>query len=229
MIQYGVKNVFSEKDFKKVLSNPLFQGTDRKKVAEIFSEFGCRTVTVADGELLLSPQTTEKMAGLVLSGRAVVTTPDPTRKTLLRFLDANEPFGIANLFTDAPFVSVIRAHGECRVFFLTENAIRRLLEEDHAFLYQYLGFLSGRIQYLNRKIGYLTAGSTERRLALYLVSLGKEKVRLDASISALSELLDVSRASLYRAFDKLTEDGYLQKDGRNLILPDADAMLRAYR
>ena len=218
-----------EKDLKKIMSNALFCDSDVTRTKEIFDAHGCQVKTVADGTLLLSPQTTEKMAGLVLAGRAVVTTPDPQKKTLLRFLGANEPFGISNLLTDGPFVSMIRAHGECRVFFLTESALRRLLEEDHQFLYRYLAFLTGRIQYLNQKIGYLTAGSTERRLALYLASLGKQSVRLEASISALSELLDVGRASIYRAFDKLTEDGFLKKEGRNLTLTNTDAMLKAYR
>ena len=82
---------------------------------------------------------------------------------------------------------------------------------------------------MNLKIGYLTAGSAERRLALYLYSLGKREFRLTDSISALSELLDIGRASLYRAFDRLREDGFLQKDGRNLCLLDPDAMLDAYK
>lgn len=218
-----------EKDLQKILKNPLFDGTDRTKAETIFDEYICPVLTFADGETILSPKTAKKAAGLILSGRAVVTTPDSSHQTLLRFLDSNTPFGIANLFTDEPFISVIRAHGNCRVFMMTEDAIRRLLEEDRSFLYRYLGFLSGRIRFLNRKIGYLTAGSAERRLALYLVSLGKETVRLDASISSLSELLDVGRASLYRAFDRLTEDGFLIKDGRTFTLPDADGMLRAYQ
>ena len=228
MIHFG-GIMINDKDFKKIMSSMLFCESDKARTREILERFGCHVSTVADGTLLLSPQTTEKMAGLVLSGRAVVTTPDPQKKTLLRFLGANEPFGISNLFTEDRFVSMIRAHGECRVFFLTEDALRTLLEEDHQFLYRYLAFLTGRIQYLNQKIGYLTAGSAERRLALYLASLGKVHVRLDASISALSELLDVGRASLYRAFDKLTEDGFLQKDGRSITLTDVDAMLKAYR
>ena len=221
--------MLAEKDLKKILSTSLFCESDATRTKEIFDTYHCHVKTIADGTLLLSPETTEKMAGLVLAGRAVVTTPDPGKKTLLRFLEATEPFGISNLFTKDRFVSMIRAHGECRVFYLTEEALRRLLEEDHKFLYRYLAFLTGRIQYLNQKIGYLTAGSAERRLALYLVSLGKERIRLEASISALSELLDVGRASIYRAFDKLTEDGFLQKDGRNLILTNTEAMLNAYR
>lgn len=220
---------FSEKDLQKVLANPLFATANQERATRIFSECGCRASDFADGETLLSPDSPQKFAGIILTGRATVTTPDPTHKTLLRFLGAGEPFGIANLFCDTPYISVIRAHGNCRVFLLTEGAIGRLLEEDHAFLYCYLGFLSGRIRYLNRKIGYLTAGSAERRLALYLISLGKESVRLDASISALSELLDVGRASLYRAFDRLTEDGFIRKEGRNFTLLDPEGMLRAYR
>ena len=218
-----------EKDLQKIFKTSLFDGIDTAKAETVFAEYGAQSVVFGDGEIILSPQTEKKAVGIILSGQASVTTPDPSRKTLLRFLDAGSAFGIASLFSDEPYISVIRAHGACRVFLLPEDAVRCLLETDSAFLYRYLGFLSGRIRFLNRKIGYLTAGSAERRLALYLVSLGKETVRLDASISSLSELLDVGRASLYRAFDRLTEDGYLQKSGRTLTLLDADGMLRAYQ
>ncbi|MBR3894955.1 MAG: Crp/Fnr family transcriptional regulator [Clostridia bacterium] len=221
--------MISEKDWKKIGENPLFDGVDLRRAREILVEAGGRSESFADGDVILSPHSDEKAAGILLSGSAVVTTPDPSKNTLLRYLGVGEPFGIANLFCDAPYISLIRAHGSARVFLMPERAIKRLLEEDHAFLYQYLGFLSGRIRYLNRKIGYLTAGSAERRLALYLASLGKETVRLSESISALSDLLDVGRASLYRAFDKLTDDGFIAKDGRTIHLLDIDGMLAAYQ
>ena len=107
--------------------------------------------------------------------------------------------------------------------------LEELLETDKKFLYNYLGFLSGRICYLNQKIRYLTAGSAERKLALYLSSFGEETVELDASLSSLSELLDIGRASLYRAFDTLIADGYIQKDGRTIHLLDVDAMIQNYQ
>ena len=84
-------------------------------------------------------------------------------------------------------------------------------------------------EHLNRKIRYLTAGSAERRLALYLSSFESETVELDASISSLSELLDIGRASLYRAFDTLIADGYIQKDGRTIHILDPDAMIQDYQ
>ena len=219
----------SEKDLVKLLKNRLFDGADRETVQKILIEGGCQATDFSDAETILSPDSAERMAGILLTGGASVTTPDPQRGTLLRYLGAGDAFGIANLFGNAPYISLIRARGKCRVCFLPEAAVRRLLEEDRAFLYQYLAFLSGRIRYLNQKIGYLTAGNAERRLALYLASAGTDRIELGASISALSELLDVGRASLYRAFDRLTADGFLQKEGRTFLLLDREGMLRAYQ
>ena len=221
--------LIADKDWKKILKNPLFCRCDTERLSRVARECECEVLDFADGEVVLSPETEARAAGIVLEGRAMITTPDPTRSTLLRYLSAGELFGIANLFGNEPFVSRISAEGRCRIFFLTEAAARRLLEEDHAFLYAYLDFLSGRIRYLNRKIGYLTAGSAERRLALYLTAFETDQITLPESISDLSELLDVGRASLYRAFDRLTADGFLQKSGRTICLIDREALLRAYQ
>ena len=59
--------------------------------------------------------------------------------------------------------------------------------------------------------------------------MNADEITLTVSLSDLSELLDVGRASLYRAFDRLTADGFLQKDGRTVRLIDREAMLRAYQ
>ncbi len=219
----------TDRELSLIFSDPLFDGVDRENAIRIFEDCSCRILNFADGEILHAPENSEQFVGFLLSGKAVVTTPTRGKPTLLRYLGRGEPFGIANLFSNDRFVSIIRAHGPCRVFRMPEAAVRRLLESDTAFLYRYLAFLSDRIRFLNRKIGYLTAGSAEHRLALYLVSLGREEVTLTASISALSELLDVGRASLYRAFDRLSADGFIRKDGRSFTLLDPDGMLNAYR
>ena len=92
----------------------------------------------------------------------------PQLVVLLRFLRAGDLFGIANLFSDEASVSTVRAETDCSCLLLTENAVRYLLDTDAGFRENYIGFLSGRVRFLNKKIGYLTAGSAERRLALYL-------------------------------------------------------------
>lgn len=218
-----------EKYTKKLCSHPLFAGCNVEALSRILREYDASVKTVNTDEEILSPATTSRSVGMLLSGKAAVTTPDPSKVVLLRYLNEGDLFGIANLFTMQPYVSVIRAVGTCKLLCIPELAIRALLETDHTFMYAYLSFLSGRICFLNKKIGYLTAGSAERRLALYLLSLGQSPVTLPLSISALAEVLDVGRASLYRAFEHLTEDGFLKKEGRVFHLSDTEKMLNKYQ
>ena len=219
----------AKKETDKLFHSPIFCGIDSAHAIDVFERYNCRTVDFEDGDIILSQEITSHKAGIFLSGEAVATTADDSKNALLRFFGAGDLFGIANLFTNENYVSSIKAKKKCRVFFFTEEAIRELLETDKTFLYNYLGFLSGRICYLNRKIRYLTAGSAERRLALYLSSFQKETVELDASLSSLSELLDIGRASLYRAFDTLIADGYIEKNGRTIRLLAPDAMTKDYQ
>ena len=219
---------FLEKNVQMLCQHPLFRDCDPKTLSDIFADTECTVCEIGTGKEILSPKTEQKFVGMILSGKAIVNTPDESKSVLLRYLSAGDLFGIANLFTKEAYVSVIHATSPCKVFYITEPAIRALFEADQHFLYRYLAFLSGRICYLNKKIGYLTAGSTERRLALYLLSLDQNPIKLPLSFSALSELLDVGRASLYRAFDRLSADGYLKKDGRIIYLTNTEQMMRAY-
>ncbi len=217
-----------ENQLDLIFGNPLFHNVNQNTLKTVFREQGCQAVLFADGDIIHAPSSTQKKAGIVLSGKASVSTPHPTKGTLLRFLNVGELFGVANFYSNNAYASIIRACGECSVFFFPEQAISVLLETDRTFMYNYLGFLSGRISYLNQKIGYLTAGSAERKLVWYLHSLGSDTVYLKDSISSLSELLDVGRASLYRAFDRLIADGFIVKNGRCIQILNSENMLQAY-
>ena len=221
--------ILTKKETEKIFRSPIFEGIDFLHALSVFEKHSCRAVDFEEGDAILSQNERVHKAGIFLSGEAVATTADDSKNALLRFFEAGDFFGIANLFTNEGYVSSIKAKKKCRVFFFEEEAIRELLETDQAFLYNYLGFLSGRICYLNRKIRYLTAGSAERRLALYLSSFQKETIELEASLSSLSELLDIGRASLYRAFDTLIADGYIEKNGRTIRLLAPDAMTKDYQ
>ena len=221
--------VLTKKENEIIFNSPIFTGVDSIHARALFERHGCCAIDFEDGDSILSQNEASHKAGIFLLGEAVVTTADDSKNALLRFFEAGDLFGIANLFTNNDYVSSIRAKKKCRVFFFTEAAICELLETDRTFLYNYLGFLSGRICYLNHKIRYLTAGSAERRLALYLSSFKTDTVELEASLSSLSELLDIGRASLYRAFDTLITDGYIEKHGRSIRLLAPESMIQDYQ
>ena len=219
----------SKKNLQKITAHPLFRRTDPEMIRSALALGGHGLRTVHADELLRSPDDRDGTVGFLLSGSATVTTPDPSRSVLLRHLSSGEIFGVANLFSKEPFISTVRAVTACTCVIFSEKAISYLLEQSVEFRMDYIAFLSGRICFLNRKIGYLTAGSAERRLALYLASYDTPEIQLTESISSLSELLDLGRASIYRAFDRLQADGYLVKSGRSITVTDRDALLKAYQ
>lgn len=209
---------------------PLFCGVSPEALAHAGADPGVTFSDYLAGETVYSPASGGAPRLCILTaGKASVSTPDTAHNVLLRYLGAGDLFGIANLFSGERFVSTVKAETACTCLFLPEAAVRTLLDTDPQFRENYIGYLAGRIRFLNRKIGYLTAGSAERRLALYLAGLGQGEVTLTEPISDLSELLDIGRASLYRAFDRLTADGWLIKSGKRLRLTDPDAMLRYYK
>lgn len=212
---------------------PLFRETDfgSRELRSALARGEISSVSFSCGDTIYprSPADAPQLV-ILTAGKASVLTPDPTHAVLLRFLKSGDLFGIANLFSgpDTPFVSVVRAETDCTCVFVSERTVCELLNSDRAFRESYISYLSGRVRFLNRKIGYLTAGSAERRLALYLAGLGQGEIKLSESISSLSERLNIGRASLYRAFDRLQADGYLVKDGKCLRLTDVEAMLEHY-
>lgn len=220
--------ILSEKDLQALRTHPIFENASPEHICNALAHHGDGLRTFCNGENLTVPEE-GPIAGFLLSGRATVSTVDAERSVILRFLHAGDVFGIAGLFSANAPISRIVAAESCKCVLFSEAAIAELLETDSAFRKSYIAFLTGRIRFLNRKIEYLTAGSAERRLALYLASLDCNEVCLKESITSLSELLNLGRASLYRAFERLCEDGFLIKNGKNLIIKNVDAMTTAYK
>ena len=109
------------------------------------------------------------------------------------------------------------------------EALAQMLENDKTIMYNYIKFMATKIRFLNEKIMYFTAGSTERRLALYLASFGKKTIKTTISMTDLANTLDVGRASLYRAFDKLSEDGYIIRSEKIILLLNREEMINHYQ
>ena len=113
--------------------------------------------------------------------------------------------------------------------FLDRDAVRAMLGESPAFMDAYLQFLAERVYFLNGKIRAFTAGSAERRLALWLAEHPEKQPFPTGSLTALAKTLDIGRASLYRALDKLENEGAILRDGRRITVLAADNLLKQYQ
>ena len=182
------------------------------------------------GDEILSPSAESVAVGYIIEGKAAIISADGGKNVLLRTVGKGALFGVATLYSlDTPFPTRISAKSACRVLFIERNALKALIENDRAVNKAFLSFLGNRIVYLNKKINSFTAGNAERRLSLFLADNESDGVySADISMSALADMLDIARASLYRAIDKLSAEGFIEKHDKTIILKDKTAMLEKY-
>ncbi len=209
---------------------PLFKGADESLLLSAIEgeKFVCKDFS--PGEMIYSPDENEKRLIILRSGKAVVYSADESRSLLLRTLEPGKTVGVANLFSNEKFVSRIIADKKCETVEISAEAFGKLIEQDSVMLYNYISFLSNKIRLLNKKIVYLTAGSAERRLAVFLDAhaseIGNDSFPLQ--MNSLCEMLNLGRASLYRAADKLEADGCIKRDGKLITIVNKELMLSKY-
>lgn len=205
--------------------NPIFKGVSHSALNRYLAKDSIMTKAYEAGTTVHSSESGAIRIGIVLSGSARVYTANSER-TLLRTMGKGNMFGIANLYAgEEPFPSVIEAAEPCRVLWIDCDAFRALIEENKTALRNYLAFQSRKIVYLNRKIMTFTAGSAEKKLALFLEENQVDGVvSLPCSMSRLAELLCMGRASLYRAIDRLEELGIIEKQEKILRILEHRAL-----
>lgn len=210
-------------------SHSLFSGCAEAVLVNMLLP-GCRVVTYGSGEAIRQYDDPPVLC-LLMTGSASVLTLGEGSDCLLSVLHPGDAFGAATLFAGVPAVTRIVAEQPTRVLIAEETYVRSLLMNDPTFAMNYVGFLSDRVRFLNRRLACFGAGTAIRRLAAWLdasVPEGVSDFTLPLSLTRLPDALGVSRASLYRAMDELEESGYMIRHGKHIILPDRDGFRRAF-
>ena len=208
-------------------SNEILRTVDEQIIEKYLPDEKLCVVEAVAGEQILSPRTTDKRVGIVLSGTVTASPGTGGHHAMLKVLGEGDIFGIANLYANSSsFPSTICAKTACSILLIDGEAFMTLIENDRSALAAYLGFLSDRIVYLNRKISTLTAGDTEKKLASFLAKNERDGEFLqNASMSAIADMLNIGRASLYRALDALSASGLIVREGKKILIPDKNALL----
>lgn len=203
----------------------LFRGIQPEKIGELYRSPDCTCAWFAEAEKIYTRAVFKKCLGIVLSGqlRAVKTAADGSSVLMNNFLRGGI-FGAAGLFTEADqYVSEIIAARRSKVLFLPEELLRAFFRAEPRAAENYIAFLSGRIRFLNTRIDHFTGGTAKGRLVSFLLSLPlkapSDTVGLPCSMTRLADVLNIGRASLYRAFDVLREEGAVRRvEGRSVEL-----------
>lgn len=208
-------------------SIPLFRDTAPAALAEALCSPGVTVKSAAPGETLLRGDGAALI--VIRSGRVRIRSTDGERHLVLRTAGPGDVLGAAALFLrgTSPF-SQVEALTATEAVLLDFDTVHTLLRADARFMDAYLAYLADRVRFLNRKIRCFTAGSAERRLALWLAGEDEGTTLTPDSLTALSDMLDIGRASLYRALDKLEAEGLIYRSGREITVVSQDAILQKY-
>ena len=197
-------------------------------LTRILAVSDCTAAEYEKNEVVYDKTNFSRSLGIVLEGRLRVTKENADKRPIvMSTLQRGAMFGAAALFNSEPeYATKITAIERSRVLFLPQRLIKRMIEREPDIAENYIRYLSERILFLNRKIYFLTAGTAEQRLAGFLLdnlAVG-EFSEMPMTMHRLADALNMSRASLYRAFDELTASGAVSKQGKLVCINNAELL-----
>lgn len=218
----------NEIETELVSKTELFRGSPPSMLTRILAVSDCTAAEYEKNEVVYDRTNFYRSLGIVLEGRLRVTKENADKRPIvMSTLQRGAMFGAAALFNSEPeYATKITAIERSRVLFLPQRLIKRMIEREPDIAENYIRYLSERILFLNRKIYFLTAGTAEQRLAGFLLdnlAVG-EFSEMPMTMHCLADALNMSRASLYRAFDELTASGAVSKQGKLVCINNAELL-----
>lgn len=220
--------VLNDSELELVMKTELFRGSPRSMLERILAVADCTVEEYAKNDVVFGKTSFRRGLGIVLGGRLRVTKENADKRPIvMSTLQRGSLFGAATMFNGtSEYVTQITALEPSRVLFLPQRLIVRMIEREPLIAENYIKYLSERIIFLNRKIYFLTAGTAEQRLAGFLLdNLSEgEYSEMPMPMHRLADALNMSRASLYRAFDLLAESGAVSKQGKLVCINNAELL-----
>lgn len=218
----------NETEMELVLKTELFRGSPPSVLTRILAVSDCTAAEYEKNDVVYDKTSFSRSLGIVLEGRLRVTKENADKRPIvMSTLQRGALFGAAALFNSEPeYATKITAIEHSRVLFLPQRLIKRMIEREPDIAENYIRYLSERILFLNRKIYFLTAGTAEQRLAGFLLDnlVVGEYSEMPMPMHRLADALNMSRASLYRAFDELTESDAVSKQGKLVCINNAELL-----
>ena len=210
----------TREELNLLAQSPLLRNCPEELLRRIAGAEGAETVDFSAGAVIYDPTHFRRCLGIVLSGQLQVT-----KGTLaVSLLEPGELFGAAALYSDAPeYATTITARRPGRCLLLWQELVDRLLAQEAPIRENYLRYLTGRIRFLSGRLQSLAQTGAEGKLARYLLANGQGG-SLTCSATELAQRLGISRASLYRAFEALEENGLIRREGKTILIPTPAAL-----
>lgn len=195
----------------------IFKDADEKILTRVLNEYG-KSVSYSKNDIVFSKENYSPVICIIIKGEARVSKGD----TVISHLKDGEIFGAAFLYNQSyEFENTVTALTPLKVVIIEKDGIDTLIKCDSSISFNYIEYLSERIGFLNSKIEGYTKPSAEEKLMLYLQKnsdVNNGKCEISVSMTELSRVLHISRASLYRVIEALENQGKICRDGKKIYV-----------
>ena len=195
----------------------IFKDADEKVLASVLNTYG-KSVSYSKNDIVFSKETYSPVICIIIKGEARVRKGE----TVISHLKDGEIFGAAFLYNQSyEFENTVTALTPLKVVIIEKSGIDELIKCDSSISFNYISYLSERIGFLNSKIEGYTKPSAEEKLMLYLqknADMNNGKCEISVSMTELSHVLQISRASLYRVIENLENQGKICRDGKKIYV-----------
>ena len=194
----------------------LFNNVPKQEIDRMLSLDGIFETHFNSGDIILCCNKCESI-GIVAKGKAIIKSG--VEGVIIKKLQKGDIFGVAGLFDKPTHSTTIQATSDCTVITLSKDFVEKCISINHTCAINYITLLAKKISFLNKKINSYTAKSAENKLYSYLLQLPHDGNRLELNIdmSTLSKMIGIGRATLYRAFEKLENNGTITKNDKIII------------
>lgn len=228
-------HVFFKKDYTGIMrridflsSLRLFQGLSDREL-----DLLCQSAAekrYAPGQCLICDSESSDRLFLIREGRVKLTKVSGSGKEqTLQVYEPGDIAGLFSLFTGTPFPAAAVALEECQVLLFNRTGLERLARESPSLMVNLFYVLATRQAECIRTVGALALKETPQRLAAYLLAAtdkegGSGDLVLAYSHRELSKILGTTPETLSRVLTRLTQEGLIEQNGRQIHIRDRDAL-----
>lgn len=224
-----MKEALRKQVINELLKCPLFDGCDSSIIYGVLED-NAFVKAYSSGETIMDCGRIEDSSSPVLayvySGRCLITS-NAKSNSVLRISEEKDIIGLAGIFSKGDIeTKVVAYEKKVIVLSLDLSVLNLLMEQDatNSIRDNLFMMLANKISFLNKKIATLTGGSAEKKLAIFLLSFGKDKFDIGISMRELSRLLDIGRSSLYRSIDSFETKNIIKRDGDTITILDKNSL-----
>jgi CRP/FNR family cyclic AMP-dependent transcriptional regulator len=215
----------------------LFQGVERSAVTALTEQL--QPVNFPPGHIIFAEGEPGDLLYIVISGKVKIGRRYPDgRENLLAIMGPSDMFGELSIFDPGPRTSSATTITHVRAAPMDRDALRDWITDRPEIAERLLRVLARRLRRTNSNLSDLIFIDVSGRVAKRLLGLaqrfgtregGAMRVRHDLTQEELAQLVGATRESVNKALADFAHRGWIQLEGKSLLICDSERLAKRAR